>query len=140
MSPFVVSLIGVGKEERITRQKDWRTSTYWRDDPNSFERRHYAEGYRLWGRTGPVRDCCRSGCIGKGNVARRHVLHVNAMRFESPKNRLNLRPEPAELLLLVGAPIGEDFLWEVRGMVEIGPGEIENKGTDDDRHFDDPRM
>src|SRR5205085_1256727 len=73
----------------------------------------------------------------ESHVARVYVHHEHTVPFEVAENRLDFRPAMSELLLLLGTPLREHLVGEVRRVVQVGAGEIQDKGPGNDRHLDD---
>src|SRR5439155_22295945 len=77
--------------------------------------------------------------VAEGNVSWRHIFHVDAVGFQFAQDRLDLGPVVAKLFGFVGAPVVPDFLGKVWGTVEVGTGEIENKGALHDGYLEYPQ-
>jgi len=78
--------------------------------------------------------------IGEGNVAGVHVDHVNSEGLELPQNGLRVRPSRAELLLLLGSPVRENFLRKLRCLVQVRTREVQYERSSHNRHFDDGKI
>src|SRR5260370_41120829 len=78
--------------------------------------------------------------VAEGHVAWVHVQHEHAEPFEFAEDGLCLTPARAELLLFLRLPIREDLLGKARSLIKIGPGEVEDEGTLDHGHVDDPKL
>src|SRR5687768_1583990 len=66
--------------------------------------------------------------FGERDIAWRHVDHEDTIAFQVAKNGLHFGPALLKLLLLFGPPIRHDFFREVRRLIEIHAGKIEDEG------------